>query len=722
MGNYYFRNSGDDNNSGSINSPFKSIGKFNQVFANAKMGDTFNFYSGDVFYGSLLVSRSGALGYPITIGAYGEGEKPVISGVTEIKDWISLGDNIWESEAIAGGLSAVNIVTVNDKPVGAGRYPHADAPNGGYLTIDSVSGIDSITDADLPSTTNFAGADVVIRTKRWTIDRMRITHHTSHTLTYAGGQTTPAKGYGYFIINSPKILGRQNEWYWNPLTKKLRMFSESRPQGVKASTKENGISLVQRSYIKISGLKIDGFNIRGISVEGGVKNTVENCTIINSGDTAIYGYNSTYFSVQKNEVSDSLNNGIDMAYGTSYALIRNNIVDRTYMIAGLGGSFQAKGLSINIRGTGTICEFNTVLNSGFMGIYFNNINDILIRNNVIKGFCSVKDDGGGIYSYTGGKARFVNWNRIIEGNIIMDGTGAIAGQPNQTGAFSNSAYGFYPDVSASDIIFKNNFLSNCGRAAIYMRPGTNNIQVVGNTLSGSIYLLYVVRHDDQDCYNNTIEGNYFYSQGDQLNVKMDNFDNAANPTLGKMNNNFYLSSKAELWSRRSEKYTLAQWRSATPFDDNSTQKITISSDVIKMVSTGAEGLSVGLGDYIWRDLNGKIFINPLPAYSSIILIRGEFIAPEPKPLPDPEPETGTSISADSDIYTAPAEIKLTANVNKTVNKVEFFFNGKHLYTDTAAPWQSIWRNVPKNTYVFVAKATDENGVVTTSSPITVTVQ
>src|SRR5258705_11399799 len=80
---YYFSAIGNDANNGtSPSTPWKTLSKFNSVFASKNPGDNFLFNKGDVFYGTLIISRSGSSTSPITIGAYGTGANPVITGLT----------------------------------------------------------------------------------------------------------------------------------------------------------------------------------------------------------------------------------------------------------------------------------------------------------------------------------------------------------------------------------------------------------------------------------------------------------------------------------------------------------------------------------------------------------------------------------------------------------------------------------------------------------------
>ena len=82
---YYVSSSGNDSANGlSSSTPWQSISKVNSSFSGFNPGDRILFKRGDVFYGTLRISRSGSSGNPITISAYGSGANPVISGFITI--------------------------------------------------------------------------------------------------------------------------------------------------------------------------------------------------------------------------------------------------------------------------------------------------------------------------------------------------------------------------------------------------------------------------------------------------------------------------------------------------------------------------------------------------------------------------------------------------------------------------------------------------------------
>ena len=74
-------------------------------------------------------------------------------------------------------------------------------------------------------------------------------------------------------------------------------------------------------------------------------------------------------------------------------------------------------------------------------------------------------------------------------------------------------------------------------------------------------------------------------------------------------------------------------------------------------------------------------------------------------------------------FTAPASIRLIAEAADSdgISKVEFFHGTSLINTETLSPYDPLWSNVQPGTYSVTARATDKRGAVTTSNPITVTV-
>lgn len=94
---YVDSTNGNDTNAGT--SPFsawKTISKVNNH--EFKPGDSILFKRGEMWRECLILCNSGSIKNPITIGAYGSGNKPLILGSNsknDIEDWLNLENNLW---------------------------------------------------------------------------------------------------------------------------------------------------------------------------------------------------------------------------------------------------------------------------------------------------------------------------------------------------------------------------------------------------------------------------------------------------------------------------------------------------------------------------------------------------------------------------------------------------------------------------------------------------
>jgi hypothetical protein len=127
--------SGNDRHDGrSPQSPWRILDRVNT--ADLKAGDRVLFRRGETWRGT-LVPRSGRQGAPITYGAYGEGDKPLLLGSVsrnDSRDWHPEGDNIWATakptfaDLTSAELSrdVGNIVFDHGKAVGVKKWRSED--------------------------------------------------------------------------------------------------------------------------------------------------------------------------------------------------------------------------------------------------------------------------------------------------------------------------------------------------------------------------------------------------------------------------------------------------------------------------------------------------------------------------------------------------------------------------------------------------------------------
>ncbi len=372
---YYVSTSGSNSANGlSSSTPWQTIGKVNSESGRLLPGDKVLFKRGEIFTGTLIISVSGSSGNPIIIGAYGTGANPVISGFTTISGWNSYGGGIY-SKTVACE-SNTNMVTVNGVNTPMGKWP-----NTGFLSIDSHVSNTSITDSELPSSTNWTGAEVIIRKNAYIWDRNTITSHSGSTLYYTSGSYYDAiDGYGYFIQNSLKTLDQTGEWFYDGSVFYM-YFGTSVPSNyvVKISSVDKLAYLDNKNYITFDNISFEGANQYGLHIVNSDYVTVQNCSFDFSGRTAIFGpWSGTSVSntITRTTINNSNSNGIKLFGDHSKAIITNNVIKNTGLLVGMGGSGEGTYVGLFALGEGSIIQFNEVINSGYIGIHLGGNNTL----------------------------------------------------------------------------------------------------------------------------------------------------------------------------------------------------------------------------------------------------------------------------------------------------------------------------------------------------------
>jgi hypothetical protein len=484
---YYVSNAGSDTYSGlSTAAPWQTLGKVNGVTLTA--GDQVLFKRGDAFYGSLTIWNSGMAGNPIVFGAYDAGVNPVITGFTAVTDWTNLGGNIWESTNPVSTLATCNLVAIQGNNTAMGRTPNRDAANGGYWTYQSHSGNTAITSSTLTGTPDWTGADVVIRTGRYSIDRSVIASQAGGTLNLATATVcTPADNFGFFIQNDPRTLDAQNEWYYNPSTRKIRIYSLAQPTGVQMATVEKlvefeggwnastGANSAYGNYTRLESLAFTGANSYGIYTwdHWWVKLhdvSVQNCSLAFSGIDAIFLQCNT-LNLQGNRITDSNAKAIE-AGGCTGVTISHNVIGYSGVLTGMApgnGTFAAVSLGGTGTGAGHLVEYNTITQTAHNAITYG-ADGTTIRYNYIDTYCTVIDDGAGIY---GGS------NALITRNITVNGIGNADGTD---GTFPMIAAGIYCDNNSDADEISYNTICHTSGYGLFNNDDVGHMNIHDNTV------------------------------------------------------------------------------------------------------------------------------------------------------------------------------------------------------------------------------------------------
>ncbi|WP_439481797.1 right-handed parallel beta-helix repeat-containing protein [Cyclobacterium plantarum] len=586
--NYYFSStSGNDERTAEeaqhSGSPWQTLNKLNEFIPQLNPGDSVLFKSGDIFYGSLNLKKSGTSQKPIVFSQYGIGNPPIISGFTLLKNWKKYAPGIFFTN-IPQATPQVNLLTLNGKPMALGRFPNQSEKNNGYLVPDEIKGKNQIAHPSLQEGLQWEGAELVIRKNHWIMDREQIISHQSNTLTFLPSSSyEPKEGYGFFIQNHLNTLDQLGEWYHDVNANRLYICLEDQNPdkiSIKVSTKDNLLTtLTNTRHIVFHGIHFEGANKDAILIRGGDSMHFISVKIENSGENAVMVENMDRFRFENSTILNAQNSGVYLRSGNYQATISNNHIENTHVFSGMGQSGDNNGYAIfSVSDADTISN-NTIKNSGYVGIGFRGSNT-LVNNNYINGFCLVKGDGGGIYSYTGG-TRKQYLNRKIIGNIIQNGVGAKEGTSLQGSNFPAPAEGIYLDDDAANILVAENTISGIANKGIYLH-NTNNIEVKDNLVFDASYLIFLSDdHLGQPLEKVVIKDNTLIKKtAHQITMGIRSADPDFS-AIGSSNQNHYIDPTGNgavfhvqnISTRNDMYFNLENWKNITAWEEKTTQTI-----------------------------------------------------------------------------------------------------------------------------------------------------
>ncbi|MDP4290359.1 MAG: T9SS type A sorting domain-containing protein [Bacteroidota bacterium] len=580
---YYFSSStGSDNNTASQATnqatPWKTINKLNSIMSTLRPGDMVLFKRGETFPGTINLTVSGAAGNPITFGAYGSGTaKPILDNRLTLTGWTSLGGNIWETSNSAL-QSQPTALFINNTPMPLGRYPNIDAPNGGYLTIASHSSGTVFTGTSIPSSLNFTGAEAVIRSDHYLLNRRTVASQSGQTITLTS-DVYITDGYGFFFQNSPAALDKDGEWCYIASSKKVRIYSATDPNTrvIQVSNTDNYFNILGYSYIVIDGLSMYGAKSCDVNLSAATFCTIKNCFFYGSGTNSInVGYygatNNDSINIRNNSFTKVQSNCIN-AFGTRLSLTGNTLTN----IGTVPGMAESGQYSVGMctLANGLDIEGNVLDSLGNSGIMFAESNNVLIKGNSLNHFCSVLDDEGGIYCYNGNPS-VEPVNRKVINNIVVNGIGAVYGTSNQI----SPVEGIYIDDRSANVEINGNTVAFCANSGIFLH-NSPKCQVLNNTVFSCRKDLWICHYVDPSTFNLVgydIEKNVFASIASARLLFYETNETTPLSNVGKINNNIYCqpfltSDFITFYSPSAPDglfLKLPDWKSYSGFDLNST--------------------------------------------------------------------------------------------------------------------------------------------------------
>jgi parallel beta-helix repeat protein len=580
---YVDATSGLDSNNGLSNvTAWKTLAKVSNT--SFTPGDNILLKSGEVWREQLKVNQSGNRSNVITYSSYGAGHKPIINGANLVTGWSLYQGSIY----VANVSYNVSYVYVNGT-----WYNFSHYPNTGYLRSDNPyysSNANrtntSLLDNDLGLTFDQVnGSTIYIKSSTWNIDKRtvidyNVTNKTMSIYPETTGDYYIDEGEGYYLADKLWMLDSPGEWFYDTNQSKLYlwMLDGSNPSSstVEAVNRSYGIYANSRNNILINNFEIKYTNSTGIFFAGTNANTtINNVNISNTGTKGIE-IRGWWTNGGNNTVSNSLFNGNDYSGIYFYDSLNSSIINNTVTNLGMYGPVTNAQAGINMYNSNdSIVANNTVLNSGYLGIEFSG-SRILVKNNLIDGYCIRLDDGGGIYTYTDSLTTSVqSAGSVIIDNIVLNGIGNPEGE-----RYSNSnhygANGIYLDGFSKMISVINNTVINVGSS------GSHNNNPQGHNISGNTF--YNAQSDALDLTefpgsseltNLIVEKNIFYtitnlSRGADSNAYISALTESQLNNFGTFDYNYYWQpfgySSAGLYSSETDKtryYNTSLWAAAT---------------------------------------------------------------------------------------------------------------------------------------------------------------
>ena len=594
--NYYFSNNkGDDSRTvkeaQNPQTPWKTINNLNANIDLLLPGDSVLFARGETFSGTINVTKSGSTGLPIVFSAYGTGDLPVITGMERLSGWVAKGNSIWESTCKDCG-DTVNELTLNDQPEALGRYPNANAPNKGYLMYESHMGNTQISDSSFQSSTDWTGAEIVIRSNNWIIDRSKITGQTGGQFNFSPSITyEPTNYFGYFIQNHIGTLDLEGEWCYTSSNKIIDIFhGNSTPLvNIEVSVLNNLVTIYDNSHLVFEDIRFKGANENIFVLSNSQFITINQCELVFGCVNSINGTNTKNLTITNSRILNSNNNAIYLQGSCTNSIIKNNILNNTGMNPGMGQSGDGNYFAIRITGNKNDIEQNSIDSTGYMPIYFQG-DSTIIKNNFINYFTLVKDDGGGIYTWNGSGNNSPTGSKIMQ-NIVLNGNGAPEGTNLNTG----SSHGIYLDDNTDNVEVSSNTIANSSEGGIYLH-NTKDIICKDNTLYNNTNQLEM-SHNDATCKDCSMQNNivikniFFAKKPTQLISNLYSYTNDIS-SFGVLDSNYYcrpLDFNNVIYTSNSHEgqnaYDLQEWQKGFHQDANSkTAPFPIQNYIINKVT------------------------------------------------------------------------------------------------------------------------------------------
>ncbi len=413
--NYYVSNSGNDNNSGSIEQPLLTIAKATSLM---KAGDEC-IIMGGVYYETIKSQESGTKRKPITFRNYDS--KPVIIDAAEpITDWSIHSGNIYKAHHKLSARKAIyNTLFCDGDLLDIARWPNN--VDGDKLTFDGhqiKGGSASHFEVDQLPLTDLSGAYFCyLGAHSGTTWSRLITSHRGDRIDFEGVDIkrwpyTPHNPTVFrnnnrgqlYLFGAIELLDHEGEWFYDAATETIyAIFPEGvdpNKSSIKAGVRPTTVE-IDHDYININGLECFG----GELILNGNNCRVENSKMINcsqtyegligisaQSETATLMIRGGDITIENNLIEGGMASGVVISpqKGRENCMVRNNVIRNFNSIGIHANAIRSRGDYVSIIN-------NSIYTCGRDGIYTAGRYNEIAYNDLYD-CMRVNNDGGVFYT------------------------------------------------------------------------------------------------------------------------------------------------------------------------------------------------------------------------------------------------------------------------------------------------------------------------------------
>lgn len=458
---------GTDTNAGTAAAPWKTLKRAEKQ--SLASGDAVLLKCGGVWRESFTLAVVNAPAGGATLGAWGtcsSANRPVVSGSD------SASGAAWALSAGFGGKPVyvatwsqpVTALYWNGVPLTRARYPNYGGIGREFSLIDSMRSAKTLVaraaDSAVLGSINLAGAKAFIRTNPWLVESLDVASSDA-----AGGVTLaavahflPQAGHGYFVEGKLALLDSAGEWFHDPATNKLFVWTPSGASpasgALESAQRTVGVTVSKVADTRIDKIAFERHAQQSLYVVDAMRTAI---TEVSSRDAGINGIliegktgQSSGSSVRASTVSNAGLMGI--AAASPSVQVVDNQIDNT----GVAASGSGVSAGVYAKSVGAVVQGNRISNSAFAAIVLSNATGVTVSGNALVQACRRFTDCGAIYS---GGAPSAAQRSLISSNAIAD---MVPNAEGAVGGATTLVAGIYLDEDSATHDVVNNMISRVG--------------------------------------------------------------------------------------------------------------------------------------------------------------------------------------------------------------------------------------------------------------------